>query len=167
MRAIQFPFIIIPFQHPLESRGVPDLKVSRWFNTEPITLSSLYGKIVVLNFWSTSVNQEICDVWLPALVRIHEKYSDKGVVVIGVHTSVHHFEDRPDIQEIKEAVKQRKITYPVGISMAGSDRFGATFKNYAVKNLPTILFVDKAGKIRTLFLIGGSIEAKVLALLNE
>ncbi|MDE0184294.1 MAG: sigma-70 family RNA polymerase sigma factor [Candidatus Poribacteria bacterium] len=169
-----------PFPYPLEGKQAPELKIySRhsWLNSEPIALSSLRGKIAVLNFWSTYVNQESCDPWLPTLNRIHEKYSDKGVIVIGVHTSVHQLEGHPDIQEIEKSVIQWRIKYPIAIDSAGANanvdvndwpsQFGATFNDYLVRSLPTILFVDRAGKVRTLFLIGGTLDEKVNALLNE
>ncbi len=169
-----------PFPYPLEGKQAPELKIySRhsWLNSEPIELNSLRGKIAVLNFWSTYVNQESCDPWLPALSRIHEKYSDRRVIVIGVHTSVHQLEGHPRIQEIEKSVTQRGIKYPIAIDVAGANanvdvndwpsQFGATFNDYLVRSLPTILFVDKAGKVRTLFLIGGTLDEKVNALLNE
>ena len=158
------PFDLFP--HPLEGKRAPELKIysrRNWLNSEPIVLNSLRGKIAVLNFWSTYVDQESCDPWLPALTRIHEQYRDKGVIVIGVHTSVHQLEGHPDIQEIEKAVTRRHIEYPIAIDAAGSN----VNADYAIKSLPSILFVDKAGKLRTLFLIGGTLEAKVIALLNE
>ncbi len=156
------------FPHPLEGKSVPELKVDRWFNTEPIALESLHDKVVVLNFWSSFVNSESCAVWFSALNRIHDQYSDKGVIVIGVHTSA----DLKHHTNIQGTVDQEQIRYPVGIATKDSrDEFGATFKDYSVDysvgSIPTILFVDKAGKIRYLFLIGQSLEAKVLALLKE
>ena len=169
-----------PFPYPLEGKQAPELNIfSRhsWLNSKPIALSSLRGKVAVLNFWSTYVNQESCDIWLPALIRIHEKYSDKGVIVIGVHTSVHQLEAHPDIQEIEKAVTQRRIKYPIAIDAAGANanvdmndwpsQFGATFNDYLVRSLPSIIFIDKAGKVRTLFLIGGTLDEKVNALLKE
>ena len=167
------PFHRHTFPHPLEDSDAPELKVDRWFNTEPIALSSLRGKVVVLNFWSAlESNPDFCAVWFPSLNRIHEQYSDKGVVVIGVHRSAdlkHH----PDIQA---AIDKEETRFPIGIAKKAKTKieedvlgiYGATFKDYAVKGmLPTILFIDKAGNVRTLFLIGGTLDEKVNALLNE
>ena len=156
------------FPHPLEGSAAPELKIDSWQKTEPIALNSLRGKVVVLNFWSALWScRESCAVWFPALNRIHDQYSNKGVIVIGVHGS----ENLKHHADIQAAVDKEKIRYQIGIATKTKDEqdiFGASFKDYAVKEpLPTICFVDKPGKIRTLFLIGGSIEAKVLALLNE
>ena len=152
------------FPHPLEGKPAPELKVDRWFNTEPIALGSLHTKVVVLNFWSSIVNSEDCAVWFSALNRIHDQYSDKGVIVIGVHTST-NLEHHADIQG---TIDQEKIRYPVGIATIDSQHeFGATFEDYSVEPIPTILFVDKAGKMRSLFLVGQSLEVKVQALLKE
>ena len=167
------PFHRHTFPHPLEDRDAPELKVDRWFNTEPITLSSSRGKVAVLNFWSAlESNPEFCAVWFPALNRIHSQYSDKGVVVIGVHRSA----DLQHHADIQAAIDKEEIRFPIGISAKAKTKieqdvlgiYGATFKDYAVKGiLPTILFVDKVGKVRTLFLIGGTLDEKVNALLNE
>ena len=152
------------FPHPLEGKPVPELKVNYWFNTEPIAPGSLQDKVVVLNFWSSSVNSEDCAVWFSALNHIHNQYSDKGVIVIGVHASA-DFEQYADIQEV---INQSQISYPIGITTKDSQHeFGTTFKDYSIEPIPTILFVDKVGKMRSLFLIGQSLETKVLALLNE
>ena len=161
------------FPHPLENSDAPELKVDRWFNTEPIALSSLRGKVVVLNFWSAlESNPEFSVVWFPSLNRIHDQYSDKGVAVIGLHRSA----DLQHHADIQAAIDKEEIRFPIGIAEKAKTKieedvlgiYGATFKDYAVKGmLPTILFVDKAGKVRTLFLIGRTLDEKVNALLNE
>ena len=110
-----------PFPDPLEGKPAPELKVDRWFNTEPIGLGSLHDKVVVLNFWSSIVNSEGCAVWFSALNRIHDQYGNKGVVVIGVHTSA-DFEHYADIQG---AIDQEQIRYPIGIATKDSEnKFG-------------------------------------------
>ena len=161
------------FPHPLENSDAPEMKVDRWFNTEAIALSSLRGKVAVLNFWSAlESNPEFSAVWFPSLNRIHDQYSDKGVAVIGLHRSA----DLQHHADIQVAIDKEEIRFPIGIAEKAKTKieedvlgiYGATFKDYAVKGmLPTILFVDKAGKVRTLFLIGGTLDEKVNALLNE
>lgn len=160
-----------PFPHPLNGKPVPELKVDRWFNTEPIALGLLQDKVVVLNFWSSAVNSEGCAIWFFALNCIHDQYSDKGVIVIGVHTSA----DLEHYASIQEAIDQEQIRYPIGIATKDSEnQFGATFKDYSIEPIPTILLVDKAGEMQSLFRIGQSLselkqslEAKVLVLLKE
>ena len=160
-----------PFPHPLEGKPAPELKVDRWFNTEPIALGSLQDKVIVLNFWSSIVNSEDCAVWFSVLNRIHDQYGDKGVIVIGVHTSA----DLEHYADIQGAIDQEQIRYPIGIATKDSEnKFGATFKDYSIEPIPTILLVDKAGEMQSLFRIGQSLsqlkqslETKVLVLLSE
>ena len=160
-----------PFPYPLEGKPAPELKVDRWFNTEPIALELLQDKVVVLNFWSSVVNAEGCAIWFSALNRIYDQYNDKGVIVIGVHTSA----DLEHYADIQEVIDQEQIRYPVGIATKDSEnKFGATFKDYSIEPIPTILLVDKAGETQFLFRIGQSLselkqslEAKVLVLLKE
>ena len=160
-----------PFPYPLEGKPAPELKVDRWFNTEPITLELLQDKVIVLNFWSSVVNSEGCAIWFSALNRIHDQYGDKGVIVIGVHTSA----DLEHYADIQEVIDQEQIRYPVGIATKDlQNKFGATFKDYSIEPIPTILLVDKAGETQFLFRIGQSLsqlkqslEARVLLLLKE
>lgn len=160
-----------PFPYPLEGKPAPELKVDRWFNTEPIALKLLQDKVVVLNFWSSVVNSEGCAIWFSALNRIHDQYSDKGVIVIGVHTSA----DLEYYADIQEVIDQEQIRYPVGIATTDSqNKFGATFKDYSIEPIPTILLVDRAGETQFLFRVGQSLsqlkqslEARVLLLLKE
>src|SRR5207248_8270160 len=56
----------------------------KWLNSPPLTLASLKGKVVLIDFWEyTCVN---CVRTLPYLKAWHERYADKGLVIIGVHT---------------------------------------------------------------------------------
>ena len=79
------------FFHGLGSRpmanqsGLASLeRADAWLNSPPLTASALRGKVVLVHFWTYT-----CINWLrtqPYLRAWAEKYKDKGLVVIGVHT---------------------------------------------------------------------------------
>ena len=58
--------------------------ITGWINTEPFTLKSLRGKVVLIDFWTyTCVN---CIRTFPFLREWHDKYAEHGLVIIGVHS---------------------------------------------------------------------------------
>jgi thiol-disulfide isomerase/thioredoxin len=110
-----------------------------WLNSPPLTPAALRGKVVLVDFWTYT-----CVNWLrqlPYLRAWAEKYSDHGLVVIGVHTPEFSFEHNLD--NVRRAVQDMRIAYPV-----------ATDNNYAVWRAfdnyywPALYFADAQGNIR-------------------
>ena len=61
-----------------------------WLNSKPLTLASLLGKVVLIDFWTYScVN---CLRTLPSLREWHKRYASKGLVIVGVHAPEFDFE---------------------------------------------------------------------------
>lgn len=111
----------------------------KWFNTEPLTMESLRGKVVLVDFWTyTCIN---CIRTLPYLRDWHAKYEDDGLVIIGVHTPEFAFEH--DSQNVQKALEDFDILYPV---MQDNDY--ATWDAYANRYWPAKYLVDKNGNIR-------------------
>src|SRR5258708_156488 len=64
--------------------------ITGWINSDPTTLASLRGKVVLVNFWTyTCIN---CIRTLPYVTTWYNTYKDQGLVVIGVHTPEFEFE---------------------------------------------------------------------------
>src|SRR6185436_20849360 len=61
-----------------------------WFNSKPLTLKELKGKVVIIAFWTYSCIN--CQRTLPYLKEWYKKYKDKGLVIIGVHSPEFAFE---------------------------------------------------------------------------
>ena len=82
-----------------------------YLNTDgkPITLASLRGKVVLVDFWTYSCIN--CQRTLPYLEAWYQKYRDEGFVIIGVHTPEFAFEH--EVGNVSAALKQFGITYPV------------------------------------------------------
>lgn len=114
----------------------------KWFNPPaggPPTMKELRGKVVLVDFWTyTCIN---CIRTLPYIKAWHEKYKDKGLVIVGVHTPEFEFEKNPD--NVAKALKDFGIVYPV---MQDNDY--ATWQAYANHYWPAKYMVDKDGKIR-------------------
>ena len=83
--------------------------ISNWFNSAPLNMADLRGKVVLVDFWTYGcVN---CVNTLPHVSELYAKYRDRGLVVIGVHTPEFPFER--SASNVQAALKRHGITYPV------------------------------------------------------
>jgi len=110
-----------------------------WFNTKPLKLSDLRGKVVLVDFWTYSCIN--CQRTLPYLKSWWEKYHDKGLVIIGVHSPEFEFEKDP--KNVAQAIRDFGIKYPVV-----QDNNLATWQAYNNEYWPAEYFIDKDGLIR-------------------
>jgi len=130
----------------LTDSALPDYGVApglilggQWFNTDPITLESLRGKVVLVDFWTyTCIN---CIRTLPYLKSWHEKYSEKGLVIIGVHTP--EFEFEKNLANVQKAIADFGLKYSV---MQDNDY--STWNSYRNRYWPAKYLIDKTGHIR-------------------
>jgi thiol-disulfide isomerase/thioredoxin len=122
-----------------ESQGLAGLvQATEWINSPPLSTATLAGKVVLTNFWTYT-----CINWLRTLPHIRawsKKYSGR-LVVIGVHTPEFPFERVP--QNVRRAVRERKIDYPVAID---NDR--AIWRAFGNTYWPAIYLIDGHGRIR-------------------
>ena len=109
-----------------------------WLNTaEPITIESLRGKVVLLDFWTyCCIN---CIHVLPDLKRLEEKYANQ-LVVIGVHSA--KFDTEKDPQNIREAILRYEIKHPVV-----NDSRMSIWRRYGVRGWPTLVLIDPEGNV--------------------
>lgn len=79
-------------------------------NDMPINLAQYIGKkLVLIDFWDYSCIN--CQRTIPYLNAWYDKYKDKGLVIIGVHTPEFAFEKLK--QNVQDAVSKAGIKYPV------------------------------------------------------
>ncbi|MBP6913532.1 MAG: cytochrome c biogenesis protein DipZ [Candidatus Levybacteria bacterium] len=110
-----------------------------WFNSDPLTLTELKGKVVVIDFWTYSCIN--CQRTLPYLREWNKKYKDKGLVIIGVHAPEFEFEKSE--KNVAQAIKDFQLTYPVV-----QDNDFATWRAYNNRYWPAKYFIDKDGYVR-------------------
>lgn len=110
-----------------------------WINSQPLTLRELEGKVVLIDFWTYSCIN--CIRTLPYLKAWHAKYSDKGLVIIGVHSPEFEFEKSTD--NVTRAVKDFGIQYPVV-----QDNDFKIWRAYENHYWPAKYMIDREGKIR-------------------
>jgi thiol-disulfide isomerase/thioredoxin len=110
-----------------------------WLNSPPLTAAGLRGRVVLIQFWTYT-----CINWLRTLPYVRawaEKYQDHGLVVVGVHTPEFDFEH--DLDNVRRAVKDLGVTYPVAI-----DNDYAIWTAFDNHYWPALYFVDAQGRIR-------------------
>ncbi len=113
--------------------------ITKWLNSDPLTLAQLRGKVVLVDFWTyTCIN---CIRTLPFVTSWYDKYHDKGFVVVGVHTPEFEFEKNTD--NVLAAIKQYNIHYPVA-----QDNSYATWNAYQNQYWPAEYLIDSKGQIR-------------------
>ncbi|WP_426167150.1 thioredoxin family protein [Pseudoduganella sp. R-34] len=117
----------------------PDFSgITQWLNSEPLTMKQLRGKVILVDFWTYDCIN--CINTLSHVVQWHDKYKDKGLVVIGVHTPEYAFERKTE--NVRTALKRFDIRYPV----AQDNRY-ATWNAYNNRYWPAFYLVNKKGQV--------------------
>jgi thiol-disulfide isomerase/thioredoxin len=115
------------------------LGAHQWLNTPPLRAQDLRGKVVLVNFWTYSCINSLRP--LPYVRTWAEKYKDRGLVVIGVHTPEFGFEK--DVGNITRANAALGVAYPVAVD--SDHRIWNALGNQA---WPGFYFIGADGRVR-------------------
>jgi thiol-disulfide isomerase/thioredoxin len=110
-----------------------------WLNSPPLTPADLRGKVVLVDFWTYT-----CINWLRTLAYVRawaEKYGDRGLVVVGVHTPEFPFER--DVDNVRQAAKDMTVEYPIAL-----DSDYAVWRAFNNMYWPAVYIADAEGRIR-------------------
>lgn len=133
----------------------PDIKLNGP-DGKPVSLSSLRGKVVLIDFWASWCGP--CRRENPNVVKMYQKYKDQGFEIFGVSLD-------NDANRWKGAIKTDGLTW-----FHGSDLMGWKSKPaqmYQVHSIPATFLLDKQGKIIAKGLRGAELEAAVANALNN
>jgi thiol-disulfide isomerase/thioredoxin len=159
---------------PLVGKPAPNLKGDFAINGEPVSLSDLRGKIVVLDFWAVWCGP--CIATFPHLTELHKDFKDKDVVVLGVTTYYKRFgfdketgrlkkvgkveEDKDTGKEkivgglsareerlmLKDFAEHHKLAHHL-MALNQNDWKRAS-DAYEVEGIPTVVVIDRKGIVR-------------------
>ena len=113
--------------------------ITGWVNSDPLTLASLRGKVVLVDFWTYSCIN--CQRTLPYLERWAADYGPAGLAVIGVHTPEFAFEHVAG--NVRANAARLGVTYPVAL-----DNGYATWQAYHQQYWPAHYLIDQRGEVR-------------------
>ncbi len=102
-------------------------------------MEDLRGKVVIVEFWTFGCWN--CRNIEPHVKEWHQKYADKGLVVIAVHSP--EFSHEKDVESVKAYVKKNGISYAVPI-----DNDFLNWRRYQNRYWPTLYVIDKKGTIQ-------------------
>jgi len=118
--------------------------IQQWFNTadgKPVTLASLKGKVVIVDFWAYSCIN--CQRELPHVEAWYKDYAADGLEVVGVQTPEYAFEHVPS--NVLAGARRLGLTFPVAL-----DNSYDTWNAYDNQSWPAAYLIDATGKIRFL-----------------
>ena len=119
---------------PLEKRNVaPDFALKD-STGNPLKLSDLKGKVVMLNFWATWCGP--CRTEIPWLIEFEQKFRDRGFAVVGVAM------DDEGWEVVKPYMARTKINYRMVLGEGLiSEHYGG------VNSIPQTFIIDREGRI--------------------
>lgn len=119
--------------------AAPEISGGQWINSEPLTLQSLRGRVVLIEFWTFACYN--CRNTLPTIKKWDTQYRKQGLTIIGVHTP--ELDIERNIESLRREIAALGIEYPVV-----TDNDYSTWKAYKVEAWPTLFVLDKQGRVR-------------------
>jgi thiol-disulfide isomerase/thioredoxin len=112
---------------------LPAIDAKAWLNTDDTpTWETLKGRVVLVDFWGTWCGP--CVAKLPVAQELHEKYVDRGLAVVGIHSS-------QAADTCAAFLKEQGYTFPVAIDS------GKTAEAFTISGWPTYFLIDQTGKV--------------------
>ena len=102
---------------------------------QPVTLSSLRGKVVYVDFWASWCGP--CRQSFPWMNQLHSTYRDQGLVVVAINLD----QERP--------LAERFISATQPAFTIAFDPEGTSAERYQVQGMPSSYLIDRAGQIHT------------------
>jgi cytochrome c biogenesis protein CcdA/thiol-disulfide isomerase/thioredoxin len=117
--------------------------IAQWLNSAPLTIASLKGSVVLVDFWAYSCIN--CQRAITHVSAWYNAYKGSGFQVIGVHTPEYAFEKVPS--NVASGAQRLGITYPVAL-----DNDYTTWDNFTNNSWPADYLIDATGRVRYVFI---------------
>jgi len=113
----------------------PPLEVEKWYNSQASGLN-IKGKVILLDFFGVWCRP--CMAKIPFIKGLHKNYSNRGLIVIGVHTA-------QSSEKIPEFISRNDMKYTIAV-----DEHGINAKSFNVFFYPTVVLIDRKGVIKAI-----------------
>jgi peroxiredoxin len=125
----------------------PPWRVSRWFNSAPLSLADLRGRVVVAHAF-----QMLCPGCavhaLPQMQRVRQTFTADRVAVYGLHRVFEHHEAQGPAA-LEAFLYEYRYAFPVGVdAYAEGDPLPLTMRAYGMQGTPTLMLIDAQGRLR-------------------
>jgi thiol-disulfide isomerase/thioredoxin len=110
----------------------------RWYNSQPLTMAGLRGKVVLVEFWTRECIN--CIHVLPHTKELYDKYAKDGLVVVGVHTP--EYDEERDPAALQSALRQLDVTWSVAV-----DNESRIWNAYGNRFWPALYLIDQQGRV--------------------
>jgi len=117
----------------LLGRPAPDFML-RDLDGKQVQLSTLKGKVVLLDFWATWCGP--CRVAMPQLNNLFQEFRNQDVVMIGI-------DENEDEQTVRNFIRQNGYEYPILLAPTGDP----VIENYSARAIPTLVLIDRNGLV--------------------
>jgi thiol-disulfide isomerase/thioredoxin len=124
-----------------KANAATEFAEGNWINSDQLALEKLRGRVVLVEFWTFGCYN--CRNTLPSVKDWDTRYRDRGLTIVGVHTP--ETDSEYSLANVRKEVPALGIKYPVV-----TDNDYKTWKAYGVEAWPTIVVLDKQGRIRWL-----------------
>ena len=160
MRVILFIVIILSIPSLAQAqvkrgKAAPEIVLSGLEDTT-ISLSSLKGKVVLVDFWASWCGP--CRVNNPNLVKLYDLYKDKGFEIFGVSID-------KSIPDWKKAIEMDGLSWPQVVDQRGWEA-PSTYA-YGIEGIPASFLLDRNGIIRGINLYGRELEDRIKKLVEK
>ena len=129
----------LPLTPGVGGNPAPELTNTSWLNSDqPLRLSELRGRVVLLNFWVFTCGN--CTRTVPSLVAYDRLYRERGLTIIGIHTpEFPPYAGEHDKGNLTRALGRQGITYP-----NAQDNGRRTWDAYGIRYWPSFVLISPA-----------------------
>ena len=134
----------------LKGKPAPELTGIVGWKGEKTRFADLRGKYVLVEFWGYWCGP--CVGSMPVLIELHEKFADKGLVIVGVHVDVDGEVDTVAKLDAKLAAVRKDLwkgkDIPFSSALAsGAGQRGGPVSQYGIQGFPTAILIDRDGNV--------------------
>lgn len=133
----------------LMGNPAPEIEAPRWISSEPVKISNLRGKVVLLDFWAMWCSQ--CAGAFPQWQEFQKKFSAKGLEIIGATKLFGRSEKdegltrEQELNALRSFKVKNQMNYPIAV---GKMDDVTNDERYAIASLPTVVLIDRRGNVR-------------------